>query len=204
VPAFRRQLPAAALAAALLAACGGGPAPGPPEKLSQEDSNALTSARKSLDAAIKTEARLSDSPQAARKLRGEVQAIVSEGAFETTKLDQFGLAALGRLALVVPSLAEVDSDGVPVALDVEATRAFLRFAERDPARALLVPAEQAVGAIERTVERSEAGPETRILPEDQTASLDLSVADYLREAEDDTQPIWKALSGRLRVLRAGL
>ena len=204
MPAFRRQLAAAALAAALLAACGGGPAPGPPEKLSQEDSNALTSARKSLDAAIKTQARLSDSPQAARKLRGEVQAIVSEGAFETTKLDQFGLAALGRLALVVPSLAEVDSDGVPVALDVEATRAFLRFAERDPARALLVPAEQAVGAIERTVERSEAGPETRILPEDQTASLDLSVADYLREAEDDTQPIWKALSGRLRVLRAGL
>jgi hypothetical protein len=204
VPAFRRQLAAAALAAALLTACDGGPAPGPPSELSKKDSTALTDERRSLDAAIATEAKLSASPQAARKLRAKVQAIVSEGAFETEKLDEFGLAALGRLGLLVPNLVEADSDYVPVALYVGATRAFLRFAERDPARALLLPVEKTVRAIERTVERSEAGPDTRILPEDGKESPDVRVADYLQEAENDIQPIWPKLSRRLRVLREGL
>ncbi len=204
-----RQL-AAALAVAVLApallltACDGGSDSEPPTELSKRDSAALTDARRSLDATIKTEARLSASPQAARRIRGRVQAIVSEGVFETERLDEFGLAALGRLSLVAPSLVEMDSDGVPEALDAEATRTFLRFAERDPARALLVAAERLVGTIERTVQRSEAGPGTRILPEAGEASPGRRVAGYLQAAEDDTEPIWPELSRRLRVLREGL
>jgi len=209
VPTRRRHLAAALAAAALapallLTACAGGPDPGPPDDLSQKDSNTLTGERRSLDAAIETQGKLSASAQAAGRLRGKVQAIVSEGVFETDMLDEFGLAALGRLGLVAPNLVTADSDGVPVALDIEATRAFLRFAESDPARALLLPTEKTVRAIERTVERSEAGPDTRILPKDKTASLDVRVADYLRKAEDDIQPIWPELAGRLRVLRKGL
>ncbi len=194
-----------ALAAVLLlTACDAGSDSEPPAELSAKDSAALTDARSRLDAAIETEARLSASPQAARRIRGKVQAIVSEGVFETEVLDEFGLAALGRLMLVAPSLVEVDSDGVPEALDREATRAFLRFAERDPARALLAPAEQAVGAVERTVQRSESGPDTRILPGDGGASPGPRVAGYLQQAEGDTGPIWPELSRRLRVLREGL
>ncbi len=199
------MLAVAALASALLlTACDGGPDLGPPDELSQKDSDTLTGERRSLDAAIETQGKLSASPQAASRLRGKVQEIVSEGVFETDKLDEFGLAALGRLGLVVPNLVTADSDGVPVALDTEATRAFLRLAESDPARALLLPTEKIVRAIERTVERSEAGPDTRILPEDEAASLDLRVADYLQEAEDDIRPIWPELSGRLQALRKGL
>jgi hypothetical protein len=205
----RRQLVAALVVAALtpallLTACDGGSDSEPPAELSAKDSAALSDARRGLDAAIATEARLSASPRAARRIRGKVQAIVSEGVFETEQLDEFGLAALGRLMLVVPSLVEVDSDGVPEALDADATRAFLRFAERDPARALVVGAERLVGTIERTVERSEAGPDTRILRGDGGASPGTRVAGYLRQAEDDTGPIWPDLSRRLRVLREGL
>ena len=205
----RRQLAATLTAAALapallLTACDGGPGPGPPDELSKRDSIVLVNERQSLDAAMKTVARLRASPRAARRLRDRAQAIVSEGAFETAKLDEFGLAALGRLGLLVPNLVLADSDGVPVSLDIEATRAFLRFAERDAARALMPATEKIVRNVERTVKSSEAGPETRILPEDPAASIDLRVDAYLQEAEDDTQPIWPELSGRLRVLREGL
>lgn len=204
----RRQLAAALTAAALaaallLSASGGGPDLGAPDELSKKDSRALTNARRSLDAAMDTVAKLSD-PQTAGRVRGKVQAIVSEGAFETGKLDEFGLAALGRLGLIAPTLVVVDKDGVPEDLDIEATREFLRFAERDPARALLGPAEELVGAIERTVKRGKAGPDTRILSSDSTLSLDLSVEDYLQGVEVDTEPLWPDLSGRLHVLREGL
>ena len=204
----RRQLAAALAAAALIAvlllsASDGGPDLGGRDELSQKDSRALTNARRSLDAAMETVATLSD-PQSAGRVSRKVQAIVSEGAFETGELDEFGLAALGRLGLIAPSLVVVDEDGVPEALDVEATREFLRFAERDPARALLGPAEELVGAIERTLKRSEAGPATRILPAGSTLSVDLTVEDYLQGIEVDTEAIWPDLAGRLRVLREGL
>jgi len=192
------------LATTLLAACDAGPGPGPPDQLSQRDSTSLAKARRGLGAVLKSEAGLRTSPEAARRQRAKVQAIVSEGAFETEKLDEFGLAALGRLRVVAPFLVEVDPDGVPVSLDIPATRAFLRFADRDPARALVGPAERLVSAIERTLERSEAGPETRILPEDETASLDLRVDDYLRETEGELRPIWPVLSRRLQAIREGL
>ena len=205
----RRWQLAAALAAAALAAAlllspsDGGPDLGAPDQLSKKDSAALINARLSLNAAMDTVAKLSD-PQTAGRVRGKVQAIVSEGAFETGKLDEFGLAALGRLGLIAPSLVVVDKDGVPEALDIEATRDFLRFAERDPARALLGPAEELVGAIERTVKRSKAGPGTRILTDGSMLSVDLSVEDYLEGVEVDTEPIWPELSGQLHVLREGL
>ena len=194
---------AALVAALLLSGSDGGPDLGAPGELSKKDSTALINARLSLNAAMDTVAKLSD-PQTAGRVRGKVQAIVSEGAFETEKLDEFGLAALGRLGLIAPSLVVVDKDGVPEALDVEATRDFLRFAERDPARALMGPTAKLVGAIERTVKRSKAGPGTRILTDGSMLSVDLSVEDYLEGVEVDTGPIWPELSGQLHVLREGL
>ena len=198
------RLVAAALCL-LLAGCDGGPdLDGPPEEISDADAAALMDAREGVDDAIDTEETLRTSPAQARKLRRRVQAIVSEGTFESDRLDEFGLAALGRLQLAVPSLVEVDADGVPESLDRPATQAFLRYAESDAERALLLPAEQAVEAIERVVERSKAGPETRIPERDAAPTLELRVDGYLREAEDDTERIWPDLSERLRTLREEL
>lgn len=161
-------------------------------------------ARERLDDAIDTEETLRTSPARARELRRRVQSIVSEGAFEAEKLDEFGLAALGRLQLAVPSLVETDADGVPVALDRPATQAFLRYAERDAPRALLAPAEDAVESIAQVVERTGAGPETRIPKRGGTPSLGPSVNAYLGEAERDVDRIWPGLAQRLRELREGL
>lgn len=201
--------PVAALAAAalclLVAACdGGSDADDAPEQLSRADARALMAAREGLDDAIDTEETLRTSPAQARKLRGRVQAIASEGAFEAEELDEFGLAALGRLQLVVPSLVETDADGVAVALDRAAARAFLRYAERDPARALLGPAQDAVDSVERVVRRSKAGTETRIPPRQAAPAPELTVGAFLREAEADTKRIWPGLSSRLRSLYEGL
>jgi hypothetical protein len=192
---------AAALAAAtvctMLAACDSGPdLDGPPEKLSERDATALLEAREHLDDAIDTEETLRTSPEQARKLRRKAQAIVAEGAFETEELDEFGLAALGRLMLLVPSLVEVDDKRVPEALDRPATRDFLRYAERDADRALLRPAQEEVEAMERIVERSEAGPDTQIPPEEPP----LTVSNYLGEIERNIERIWPGLAERLRSL----
>ena len=201
------RLVAAMAAAALclsLAACDGSPdLVGPPEQLKDGEAATLMDAREGLDDAIDTEETLRTSPAQARKLRRRVQSIVSEGTFESERLDEFGLAALGRLGLVVPSLVKRDADGVPESLDRPATQAFLRYAERDAGRAMLLPAQDAVETIVATVEASEAGPDTRIPQRDAAPTLDLRVGGYLREAEHDTQRIWTKLSERLRTLRQG-
>jgi len=204
----RRHLAAALAAAALCAgtgACTDAPdTEGPPDALSEDDAFVLNDARRGLDLALETEQKLSVSPKQARRLRLKVQEIVSEGAFETDELDEFGFAALGRLGLVAPSLVEADTDGVPESLDRPATRDFLRHAESDPARALLLPVREQVEAIEQALKRSEAGLETRIPPEDPTASSDLRVGEYMREAETDIRESWPQLTARLRTLREGL
>ena len=165
---------------------------------------ALESAREGLDDVLDTAEALRTSNQEARRLRRGVRGIVSGGALEAEKLDEFGLAALGQLRRLVPSLVEVNRDGSVRALDRAATRTFLRYAESDAPRALAGPAREHVEAIELTLKDSEAGPDTRIVPADPTASQDLTVADYLREAERDLEPIWPQLAGRLRVVREAL
>ena len=198
---------AVAIAALALGACDGGGDPEPPRELSEADSSALIQAREGLDRALRREAKLRASPRAARKIRGKVQEIASEGVFEAKQLDEFGLAALGRLKLVAPNLVISDADGVPESIDKEATRAFLRFAERDPSRALLPVAERHVTTIERTVERSEPGRGTRIEQGGDAAASSSApprVGRYLETTEAAIQTTWPELSGRLHVLREGL
>jgi len=197
-PAPLRAGLAAMAAGLVLAACGA------PDQLSQADGETLAGARERLDDAIDIEETLRTSKAEARRLRRGVQRIVSGGALESERLDDFGRAALGELRRLVPSLVEEDTDGSVRALDRPATRAFLRFAESDAARALLPPAREEVELIERTVEESGADSETLVPPEDPTASQMLEVGTFLRDAEGDLRPIWPELAGRLGKLHEGL
>ncbi len=174
----------------------------PPEQLSADEGAALLGARARLNEALRTVRALRSSPARSRAIYGEVREVISGGALESEELDDFGKAALGELGLAVPSLVERDADGVPESLDREAVTAFLRYGRRDPARALILPARDEVALIERTVEDSDAGAETRIPPRGRSG--DLPVSAYLQDAEDDVQPVWPELAGRLHVLREGL
>ena len=171
---------------------------GAPEELSETDGRTLAAARERLDDAIDTEETLRTSKAEARRLRRRVQAIVSDGSFESRRLDEFGIAKLGLLREVVPSLVVLSESGTPRALDRGATATFLRFATRDSRRAMLSPARAQVGVIARTIEESDAGDDTRIPVANQTAS------EYLSEAERDLSPIWPSLGKRLRETREGL
>ena len=182
-----------ALAAAVVATgCGA------PEELSESDGRMLAAARERLDDAIDTEETLRTSKVEARRLRRRVRALVSDGSFESQRLDEFGIARLGLLREVVPSLVVVNQRGSPRALDRPATAAFLRFAERDAGRAMLRPARAGVEAIVEGIERGDAGEDTKIPRVGKTA------ADFLRETERDVSPIWPALAERLRDARDAL
>ena len=192
------RLAAAAAALAVLAGCGA------PDELPRLDAVELADARERLDDALDTEETLRTSPREARRIRGEVRQIVSRGSFETKTLDEFGLAALGELQQVVPSFVETDFDGVPKNLDRPALRAFLRYAESDPERALLGPVTGEVAAIERTVEDSEADGDTRVPTPNGESVKDKTVDEYLSEAERDLKPIWPKLADRLAGTREDL
>jgi hypothetical protein len=173
----------AALAAALLAGCGA------PDELTKGDTTKLVNARDGLDDALGTERTLRTSPTRTRKIRAEIRRIVSSGALEAEHLDEFGLAALGELQQVVPSVVETDADGVPSDLDRPALRAFLRYADTDPSRALVGPAREEVETIENTIDDSGANGGTKVGKE--------TVEEYLGAAQRDVKPVWPALAKRL-------
>jgi hypothetical protein len=127
-----------------------------------------------------------------------VRKLVSGGAFEAEKPDEFGLAALGELREVVPSLVLTGPQDTPRALDRPATDAFLRFALSDPRRATVGPARRQVDRIAKVVEDSGAGADTKIPGTRSTVSR------YLRAVGRDTSPIWPGLGRRLRALRDSL
>ena len=188
---MRFRLAVAGAVLAVLAGCGA------PDELSRLDALEFADSRERLDDALDTEETLRTSPREARRIRAEVRRIVSKGSFEAKVLDEFGLAALGELQQVVPSLVETDSDGVPKNLDRPALRAFLRYAETDPERALLGPATDEVAAIERTVADSDADGDTRVPTPNGEGIEDKTVDEYLRTAESDLKPIWPKLAERL-------
>lgn len=182
----------AALAVAALAGCGA------PDKLSTDDGRRLAGARERLDDAIDTEEALRTSKVEARRLRERVRRLVSGGDFEDERLDEFGIAKLGQLREVVPSLVIVNAEGDVRALDRPATRAFLRFADRDAARALLGPASKQVDVMVQTLDEADAGPDTDIPVVKMTAGA------YLRETERDVKGIWPSLARRLADTRESL
>jgi len=187
----------ALLACAILAGCGA------PERLSEREGTALLDAREVIDGTIDNAETLRTSPEEARRIRREVQKIVSRGAFETAPLDEFGLAALGELREIVPGLAETDAQGVVESLDRPATRAFLRYATSDAKRALRKPANDEVFAIEEVIRKAEPGSGTDVPPR-RGESLDLTVDEFLRGTERDLRPIWPKLARRLAALRGNL
>ena len=202
---------AGGIAIASLSGCGD------PEKLSGEEGRTLAKARERLDDAIDTEETLRTSSTEARGLLRRVRRIASDGSFEQNSndspsvpnpsrgrgrgratLDEFGLAKLGELREVVPSLVVTDSQDVARALDRAATADFVRFAERDAARALLRPARKQVGVMVHTLGEADAGENTRI------PVVDGSAESYLREVERDIKGIWPALARRLAAARKNL
>jgi hypothetical protein len=187
----RAHLAVAAAVLAVLAGCGA------PDELSRVDALELANARERLDDAIDTEETLRTSRRETRRIRAEVRRIVSRGYFEAKTLDEFGLAALGEMQQVVPSLVETDLDGVPRNLDRPALRAFLRYSETDPKRALLGPATDEVAEIERIVEDSDADGDTRVPTPGGEGIKDKTMDELLNTAERDVAPIWPTLADRL-------
>jgi hypothetical protein len=187
---------AALLLAAALAA--GAAACGAPGSLPEADGARLDLARDRTIAALETERRLSESPAAAERLLARVRRIVSSGALESQRLDEFGLAALGELHLAVPSLAIVDRQEVPRRLDRDALTAFLAEATTDPAAAARPAAATEVAAIVEILEASGAGPDSEIPIVDMTADL------YLADLGARLRPVWHDLAADLAAVRSRL
>ena len=180
----------------VLAACLALAACGDAEKLSKQDAQTLTTSREDLDDALDTEETLRTSKEEAASLRIKVQKIIRRGSFENGgKPDEFGLAALGELRELVPSLVLERGDQV-VALDTAATKEFVAQAVNDPAAALYVPAKREVDSITEVVGADDVGPDTKV--------GDQTVTEYLRETERDIQPVWPKLADRLESAREDL
>ena len=186
----------AILVAALLAAAVG--ACGAPDELSRDEGVQLDIARDRIVAAVDTEQRIADDPAAAKRLLARVRKIVSSGAFESPRLDEFGLAALGELRLAAPSLVIVDRQEIPRQLDREALTAFLDQVDSDPAAALKPAAATEVAHIDRILRDSDAGPDTRIPVVDMTADI------YLADLAARLRPVWPDLAADLSATRSAL
>lgn len=181
----------AALLATTAVACGS-------PKLSEQDGADLRLARDRAIAAVTTEQRIADSPAAAERLLARVRKIVASGAFEAKQLDEFGLAALGELRLVAPSLVIVDRQEVPRQLDRPALTAFLEQVLTDPSKALKPAATVEVANIDRIVESSGAGADSDI------PGVGMTVDVYLADLAARLEPVWPDLAAKLQATRAAL
>lgn len=183
----------ASLAAAATAACGDGAG-----QLAPEDGERLALSRERIAAAVETHERLSRSPRAAERLLARVREIVATGALEAERLDEFGLAALGELGLVVPALVIYDERRIPRELDRESLRRFLGSATRDPSAAIRRPAATEVRRIAAVLGSADAEAGTQIEPSGTT------VASYLEDVEARLRPVWPGLADEVVAIRAGL
>lgn len=175
---------------ALAAGCGD------PGQLSRADGERLERSRDRIESALATEARLHTAPAAARRIVGRVREIVSDGALEARQLDEFGLAALGELRLVVPSVVLVDSREVPRELDRAALATFLARAESDPTAALRRPIAVEVRRIADTLADAEAGADTEI------PVVGRTVGDFLSRLQSSLAERYPDLADRVAAIRA--
>ena len=129
--------------------------------------------------------------------------IVARGAFESRRLDEFGLAALGEVGLLVPSLVITEPDGTPARLNADATDAFLRFAESDP-RARAGAGGRPAGRPTSSASSSapKPGPTPPCAPRD--ADRDQTRRRLVSSAERDARPVWPELAERLGQIRDDL
>jgi hypothetical protein len=177
-----RRLRIAVALAATLGACGS------PDELSRTDGRELELARDRIVASLELNEKLRSSPAAADRVVAKVRGIVSSGAFESKRLDEFGLAALGELRLVAPSLVIVDRQEIPRELDREALTALLEHARTDEDAATRVPVEKEVERIDALLDEANADGATRI------PILDTTVARYRGELSGRLRPVWPDLA----------
>jgi hypothetical protein len=162
----------AALAAAVAAAVLGATGCGAPDRLDSDDDRALAAAREGLDDALDTEEAIRTSPALGRRLAARAER--AQGA----------PAALERL---VPSL--VDDSKV----DDRAFSAFVRYAESDAPRALLLPAQAEIDRMVEVIDDSGADGDTKV-PHDGDRPLERFVAAVERDIGD----VWPSLSKQLK------
>jgi hypothetical protein len=143
-----RAAAAAAVAAALVAGCGG------PAELSDEEGRTLQSARERLDDALDTEETLRTDRTEARLIAREVRRRSSETV---------------RLVRVVPSLVTLDRR-----VDQRALDAFLANATTDAAEALRLPATREAGRMTATLDDKDR--QTKVEPLGQNADAYLAEA----------------------------
>jgi hypothetical protein len=175
----------AVVLAATVAACGS------PDELSQAEGRQLEIARDRIAATVELNRRLARSPEDADRLLASVRKIVANGALEQRQLDEFGLAALGELRLVAPSLVIVDRLEIPRELDREGLTALLENAKTDPDAATRIPAEKEVERIEQLLGDADAGADTHV------PVLDVSVSGYRRDLAMRLRPLWPDLAGEI-------
>ena len=181
-----RRLALAVAFAATLAACGGAP-----DELSRGEGRELELARDRAVAAVDLEAELRRSPESTSRVLARVRKIVATGALEPRRLDEFGLAALGELRLVAPSLVVVDRLDVPRELDREALSALLAEAASDPSAASKVPARKEVERIERLLTDADAASDTRV------PIVGATVGDYRDELAARLRATWPDLASEV-------
>jgi len=171
---------------------------GAPDELSRSDGEQLALAHDRVVGAIETEKQLRSSPEAAERIHARVRKIVASGALEAEQLDEFGLAALGELGLVVPSLVIFDRLRIPRQLDREALRIFLAEATSDPAAAVERPASVEIRRIAELLAAADADADTDIPVARQTAAA------YVGDLESRLRPTWPKLADELADVRADL
>lgn len=182
----------ATLAATTYLACGGA------DELSRVDGARLALAGNRIVAAVNTEERMAASGRAAERVLRRVRKVVSSGSLEAPTLDEFGLAALGELTLVAPSLVILDAREIPRDLDREAMRTFLTEAPDDPAAALRPGAATAVEQIVALLGAADAAPDSF------APVVDRPVGEYLDQLAATLEPVWPELAARLQELEGSL
>jgi hypothetical protein len=173
------------IAVALAAALG---ACGTADELTPAEGRELELARDRIVASIELNEKLRSSPAAGDRLLAKVRRIVASGALEPRQLDEFGLAALGELRLVAPSLVLVDRQEVPRRLDREALTALLDKAKTDEDAATRVPAEKEVARLDALLDGADADGQTRV------PVIDTTVANYRGELAGRLRPVWPDLA----------
>lgn len=187
----RAALLAAAVLATVVVACGG-------DDLSRADGDRLAISRDRIAAALATYRELEDSPAVGERLVARARKIVASGALEPRQLDEFGLAALGELRLIAPSLVIVDRIEIPRELDRPALTAFLEHARTDPSAATKPAAESAIAEIDSVLDATGTTPESEIPVVDET------VAAYLDALESRLRPVWPDLADDIAVIHSSL
>jgi hypothetical protein len=186
----------------VVAGCGGAGA------LDQGDANSLQADKKTLDDDVQAiQAIDGDKAEAHRLVNSVARTLVIYQRFQKAAKDvggsigssfQQGAAdeALRLVARDVPSIVIGGSSSSPTGLDNAATRAYIRYAETNPRRALRGPVTDHVRSMLIDVE--DAGPGTKV-----PTLHGQTVKQVLDATAGELQPYWADQAARLRATASG-